>query len=520
MWSLSQIVCVGVAVLLLTFREARRRYQEKQKAIQLPPGPKPIPVLGNVHQLPQDYQPRTFHEWGKRYGDVVYARLFQTPAIVLNSWSAARDLMEKRSWNYSGRPRLTLLVELMGWDSVVTHMQCDSRWRKHRKWIQDALQSKDSLSEHKPLHRRETYSFLHSIIESSEGIVPHIRRYAAAQMVDVAYGHQVTSLDDQFVQLAERATTETVLAGSPGSMLVDFFPILRRLPVWMPGAGFKVRAMKVREHIRRMLDTPYEMVKSAMAAGVATPSFTASCIEESLRAGVLTEGEEVDIKGAAGVLYAAGTDTTTAVLSTFFLAMLLHPEAYKKAQEEVDSVIGHDRLPDFDDRDSLPYLDCVIKEVLRWNCPVPLAIPHAVMTDDNYRGYSIPGGAMVIPNLWAMTQDVSQYPNPERFLPERFMREDSTGLTALNPMDICFGFGRRKCPGLQFADASIWFLVANVVATLDISPAQDAHGHQTTTQASFVSGFVSHPYPYECHVRARSGKVAKLISEMWAFHNP
>ncbi|OCH85972.1 cytochrome P450 monooxygenase [Obba rivulosa] len=515
MTSLSQAACLFLtAALILIFRRAKQHSLESEEAIRLPPGPKPIPILGNVHQLPQEYQQRTFGEWGRTYGDVVYAHLFRTPAIVLNSLRAARDLMDKRSCNYSGRPRLTLLVELMGWDSVITHMPYDSRWRKHRKWIQEALQCKDALLSYRPLHRRETYIFLSSILDKPDMLLSHIRRYAAAQVLDFAYNHKVTSLDDKLVQLAERATTETVLAGSPGSMLVDFFPILRHLPDWLPGAGFKKRAMGVREHVRRMLDTPYEMVKSSIVAGTAATSFTASRIEEASRAGLLTEEEEVDIKGAAGVLYAAGTDTTTAVLSTFFLAMVLHQDAYKKAQQEIDSVIGQDRLPDFNDRASLPYLDSLVKEVLRWNCPVPLSIPHTAAVDDEYRDYHIPAGVMVIPNLWAMTQDTTLYCDPEHFRPERFLQDIPGREVPIDPKEICFGFGRRKCPGLQFADASIWFLVANAVATLDIVKAHDASGREITPAASFISGFVSHPKPYECHIRARSEKTAALISEM------
>ena len=89
-------------------------------------------------------------------------------------------------------------------------------------------------------------------------------------------------------------------------------------------------------------------------------------------------------------------------MSIFFLVMMLYPEVQRKAQEEIDRVIGDDDLPDFDDRQRLPYVDAVMKEVLRWHPIVPMAQPHSSVKDDIYEGYFIPKGSLFIPNIWSV----------------------------------------------------------------------------------------------------------------------
>ncbi|KAI0640974.1 cytochrome P450 [Trametes meyenii] len=485
---------------------------------RLPPGPKPVPVLGNVHQLPMDYQEKTFAEWAKLYGDVVYAKLFQRPVLVLNSLRAAQDLLEKKSVRYSSRPRLILLSELMGWDSVITHMPYGDRFHKHRRWIRDGFQTKDALFGYRPVQRRETYTLLAGLLESPAGLVDHLQRWAVGMIMEITYGHRIHSMEDEYVRLARRTTVETVLAGSPGSMLVDFFPILKNIPTWMPGAGFKRNAFRIRGLVRNLMDLPYNMVKNAMVSGNARPCFTASLLEGVYRRNGITPEEEEDIKGAAGVIYAAGTDTasfslmlqTVTAMSTFFLAMVLHPEVFRRAQQELDTVVGRSRLPDFEDRESLPYLECVLNEVYRWQPPVPLAIPHNLTGDDEYRGYHIPGNTMVIPNIWRMAQDPSVYVEPRKFHPERWLEMDPHTAELANPRRVVFGFGRRVCPGREFADATVWLAMASVISMFDIGKATDRWGKVITPIPEFTSG---HPKPFEYSIRPRSRNAADIIAQ-------
>ena len=147
----------------------------------------------------------------------------------------------------------------------------------------------------------------------------------------------------------------------------------------------------------------------------------------------------------------------------FFLAMALYPEVQKKAQQELDAVVGGERLPDFSDRQSLPYINALVKELLRWHPATPMGVPHRILADDEYNGHIIPAGATIFVNMWYVRRswsfrgyaqyrvfnrdilrDPQVYPQPEDFVPERFL--DSAGnldVRGRDPADVMFGFGRR-----------------------------------------------------------------------------
>jgi len=123
--------------------------------------------------------------------------------------------------------------------------------------------------------------------------------------------------------------------------------------------------------------------------------------------------------------------------------MVLNPEVMKKAQEELDRVVGRGHLPDFSDRENLPYINAVVKELLRWSPPAPISIPNRTMQDDVYRGYFIPAGATVIQNVWAICRDPNIYPDPETFNPDRFLKDGKIDPLVFSPEDRVFGAGRR-----------------------------------------------------------------------------
>jgi cytochrome P450 len=91
---------------------------------------------------------------------------------------------------------------------------------------------------------------------------------------------------------------------------------------------------------------------------------------------------------------------TSSTLLNFTWHMLRHPEIQRKAHEELDQVVGRERLPDFDDKESLPYIRAIYKETLRWYPVAPVGVPHSVITDDEYKGMHIPRGSVLIPNVW------------------------------------------------------------------------------------------------------------------------
>ncbi|KAF9444950.1 cytochrome P450 [Macrolepiota fuliginosa MF-IS2] len=496
------------AVLLVLAAGFASRYFTSSRS-RLPPGPRPLPFIGNILQIRAEHPEEGFAEWGAKYGDVVRLRMFSQTMIILNSLEAARDLLDKRSSIYSDRPRFVLFSELMGWKHATTHLRYGHRFRKHRRWINNVFNA-HAIPQFRPLQTKETLVLLTGMIQEPENFVKHFKRYAAATILKVTYNRNVQSIDDLLVRIADKAATLTVESGSPAATLVDFFPLMRFIPTWLPFAGFKRKALETRSAVDAMFRVPFDLVKEDMKSGKAGASYVSTLIEKfTTPDGQLSVEDECDIQGTAGTLYAAAEDTTVSLLHTFVMAMVLYPQVYKKLQAEMDSVTGTQRLPNFDDRPSLPYLECVLKEILRWNVPVPLGMPHRLMEDDIYRNFYIPAGSSVLVNIHSILQDCEK---PNEFIPERYMENPDLP----DPHTVIFGFGRRICPGRHFSEESLWSISAHMIATMDISKAKDENGADITPPLEFTTGFVSHPKPFNCIIRSRSDQVMTIIQEAQA----
>lgn len=158
----------------------------------------------------------------------------------------------------------------------------------------------------------------------------------------------------------------------------------------------------------------------------------------------------------------------------------------------------------------MPYINALVKEILRWNPAVPLGLPHQVTQDDNYRGYTIPKGAVVWANIWSILHDESIFPEPHEFKPERFFYQEKPLERISDPSLLAFGFGRRICPGMHLVDNSIFITVASILAVFDITKACDRNGEEITPHVDY-SGFISHPRPFQCCIRPRSTNASILI---------
>ncbi|KAG7447172.1 cytochrome P450 [Guyanagaster necrorhizus] len=498
------LVLVFYIFIVYRYAPARR--------LRRPDGPTPAWFIGNVLQFPSKNPEHKFSEWAHTYGDVIHLTLFGQSMIILSSYEAAGELLEKRGAIYSDRPRFVLFSEMMGWKNASTHLRYGARFRKHKRFMHQTF-NQQAVAHLYPIQAKETLTLMEGLTATPELFFGHIRQYAGATILKVAYGADVKSSDDLYIKLAEKATRMTVQSGTPAAALVDYFPIMRHIPTWVPFSRFKRDALQVKAAVDQMMSIPYERVKEEMSLGTAVSSLTSRLIETHLTAGSFSHEDEEDIKGVAGTLYAAAEDTSVCVITSFILAMALHPDVFAKAQSEMDDVVGRVRLPGLNDREALPYLDAVIKEVYRWNPPVPLGLPHRVMVDDIYKDRFIPKGSTVLANIYAILKNC---PDPDVFLPERF--EDRE---VLNPRDVIFGFGRRsavvfqmplflrlsagfrKCPGRYFADAGVWLALSMIISRFDISKAKDSEGNVITPVAEFESAFVRHPKKFECCIRPR-----------------
>ncbi|KIJ50984.1 hypothetical protein M422DRAFT_159164 [Sphaerobolus stellatus SS14] len=447
----------------------------KGKQLRLPPGPKPLPIVGNWFELPGEKQWETYNLWAKEYGDIVHVKDFGKDIIILNSFKAASDLLEKKSNLYSSRPQLIMFHEMMDFGGTTSFQPYGNTWRKHRTLYNRQLH-KGAMGQFEALQYSAVKRLLPSLVDSPEKLRKHVRHMAAAIVLDFAYGYDLQGENDPLLSILQGNIRMFVKAIKPGAFLVDNFPILKFLPDWFPGAGFKKIAAEARVGVYLSRDIPFKAVKEALKAGIAKPSFVGNSL---LQLGLDDESnEDIDaVKRVAAGILGAGTDTTASTLMVFILAMATHPQYMRKAQEELSKVVGQSRLPEFDDRPALPYIEAILKEVLRWFPVVPTGLPHATTMEDVYEGYRIPSGSIVIPNTWKMLHDPETYPDPYVFRPERFI-PDTTGRTPERDPSITgsFGFGRRICAGRNLAEATLWLTIATLLTVFDFANAVDEHG--------------------------------------------
>ncbi|KAG8790018.1 hypothetical protein FRC12_012917 [Ceratobasidium sp. 428] len=292
---------------------------------------------------------------------------------------------------------------------------------------------------------------------------------SATTLVHSIYGYTLYSSDDPFVLGLKEAMENGTTAALPSNFLVNLFPALVHIPEWFPGAKWKRTARKWREQKDTAVDAAYNWTKNQIANGSNEPSIVASMLNHAAQLGLEPDEVEDYVKQVAVTLFGGGTDTTTSALVMFFMAMMLFPEVQRKAQKEIDTIIGSDRLPTLEDRPKLVYVERLLTELFRWCPTLPGGFPHACYEDDVYKGYGIPRGAMVIANTWAITRNPKVYPNPEIFDPDRFLNPEV-------PPAPAFGFGRRLCPGIHYANAAVFITIASVLATFDIRLTQDQKG--------------------------------------------
>ncbi|KAH9942706.1 cytochrome P450 [Amylocystis lapponica] len=497
------VISLLLPSLVLALLFSRRRSQPP-----LPPGPSGWPIIGNALQMPTGHEWLTFARWSRQYGDVIYVSAFDQATVVLNTLEAITDLLDRKNAIYSDRPRLLMAGEMMGYANFLPLSPHGTRHREGRKLLSNALSAR-KIQEGSHEHEIQSQKLLFNLLTSPAEFHSHLRCFVAAIVFRLSHGYEVTDINDPLVQLADQCNRDFCVGTAPGAFLVDLSPVLQHVPTWFPGAGFKRKAQEFRKTFERVRDEPYEHVRNQVIQGTATPSFA----ETLLRDNPHPSAELDDLfKCAAAIFYAAGADTTVSALESFYLAMSLYPNVQRKAQAELDSVLGANCLPTLSDRPKLPYVESLIKEVYRWNPVTPLSLPHKVMQDDVYKGHFIPAGSTVLANVWAVMHDPSVYPEPYEFRPERYLSTEKgdVGLNP-NPQSLAFGFERRVCPGQLLADASIFIAVARTLAAFDISKALDEHGVPIEPEVNYTE-VISHPGPFSCRISPRTSEMGRLLA--------
>lgn len=499
--AISVAVAVALSYLGLIFPRLQQEWKLYTHRNHLPPGPRSVKTGLRKPWL-------WFQELSKQYGDVVYLQMGPTPTIILGSAQAAWDLLEKRGSIYSSRPRFIMGGELLSAGMRGLMAPYNDFWRRWRKLLHSGFMQRQSET-YRPIQSLESKVLMRELLDNPGEFRTHLERYAASVIVTVTYGRRVKDVrTDVVVRQNGEAMERLTLVNIPGKYAVERYPVLKYLPSIL--APWKAKVLKQRQKDIQLYTELMNEVRDKMAKGNAPACFATYLLEEQEKLGM----PDLELAYTAGSPFGAGVETSAGSIASFFLACVkFGPSFIPRAQEELDRVVGKDRLPTFEDLPNLDYVRAVASETLRWR---PVAVlggtPHASTKDDVYKGMFIPKGSTIIAPLWTLHLNETDFPEPHEFKPERFLgKREYPGTWGHS----AFGWGRRICPGMHLGSASVELNIARILWAFDVTPAKDADGNDIDVDIfAYSDGFNSSPLPFLCSITPRSpGHVRVIESE-------
>ncbi|KAG8157595.1 hypothetical protein KVR01_012637 [Diaporthe batatas] len=414
--------------------------------------------------------------WHQRFGDIFYTKIGGTDYVWLSNI-------------YSSRPSLPLAQDVASAGRRQLFMAYGPQWRQLRKHSHALLNLK-AAEKYQHIQDFESKQVMRDLLERPDMFYDINRRYSASVIMLLCYGYRISSFEDPLIKKIYTVLNNLTEITAPGAHAVDSFPSLAVLPQFLLGNWYTY-AREVHNHDRKVYMELWEQLKKEVDEGKAADCF---CRDFYLSDPAENGIDNLLAAYTCGGLVEAGSETTATTLNNWMLAMTCFPEALKKAQAEVDSVVGSERLPTFSDEPNLPYVRAMIKEVMRWRPVNKFGMFHATSEDDWYEGYFIPKGTTA-------PLPAANYVN----CPDPYDRDHFT-----------YGAGRRVCPGIHVAERSLFINIARVIWGFDIGKRRSATGEEIEPTTKMVPGFLSVPLPFECTIKPRSMRQAQKIRDEFA----
>ncbi|XP_037369342.1 cytochrome P450 2D14 [Talpa occidentalis] len=439
-------VAVAVFLLLVDLMHRRARW-----ASRYPPGPTPVPGLGNLLQLDFNNVPYSMSRLRGRFGDVFSLQLGWTPVVVVNGFAAVREALVDRGEGSSDRPS-SPTYEHLGFGpraQGVVLARYGHPWREQRRFSVSTLRDfglgKKSLEQ----WVTEEATCLCAAIAEQAG-----RPFSPGSLLDKAVGNVITSLifgrrfqyDDsrlsRLLGLMEQSLKED---SNLLREVLNAIPVLLRIP------GLAAKLFAGQKGFMSILDELIAEHRLSRDPDQPPRDLTDTFLDQVEKAKGNPESSfnEENMRMVVSDLFFAGMVTTSTTLVWALLLMILHPDVQRRVQEEIDEVIGQGRRPEMADQARMPFTMAVVHEVQRFGDIIPLGVPHMTSRDIEVQGFLIPKGTTLFPNLSSVLKDETIWKRPHRFHPEHFL--DAQGRFVRQEAFMPFSAGRRSCLGEPLA---------------------------------------------------------------------
>uniref|UniRef100_A0A0D9Z4N9 Cytochrome P450 n=1 Tax=Oryza glumipatula TaxID=40148 RepID=A0A0D9Z4N9_9ORYZ len=458
------LLCTPCVILLLSSLYLLRLFVDARR--NLPPGPRPQPLIGNILDLGS--QPhRSLARLAGRYGPLMTLRLGTVTTVVASSPGAARDILQRHDAAFSARS-VPDAARACGHDGFSMGMLPPSSalWRALRRVCAAELFAPRSLDAHQRLRRDKVRQLVSHVARlARDGAAVDVGRAAftaslnllsstifSADLADFGDARAESSVGD----LRDLISEFTIVVGVPN--VSDFFPAVAPLDP----QRLRRRVARVFERLQAVFDGHIERRLRDRAAGEPPKN---DFLDALLDYRSPEDGRGFDrptLQFLFTDLFSAGSDTSAVTVEWAMAQLLQNPPAMAKAREELARVIGSKQEIEESDISQLKYLEAVVKETLRLHPPAPFLLPHQAETTTQVGGYTVSKGTRVLVNVWAIGRDSKVWSDPDKFMPERFLQSE-VDLRGRDFELIPFGSGRRICPGLPLAVRMVHLMLASLL---------------------------------------------------------
>nr|XP_033812208.1 cytochrome P450 2G1-like [Geotrypetes seraphini] len=480
------VLCISFLFLISAWKAMGNRGN-------LPPGPTPLPIVGNILQVKTGDMVNSLMKLSKTYGPVFTVYLGSRRVVVLCGYEAVKEALVDQGEAFSGRGELPTFNKVTQDFGVV--FSNGERWKQLRQFSLKALRNlgmgKKSLEEH---IQEEAQCLVEELRKTNE--LPFDPTFILCHgvckvMCSILFGNQLNGEDKEFLGLVSMIDENFQLMSSFWGQLYDIFPNIAK---HLPGPHNRIFACfeKLAEFIAKRVVLNQETLD---------PNNPRDFVDyflirmEQEKQNPLCEINIKDLVITALSVFFGGTETISTTLRYGLLILLKHPDIEGKMHEEIDHVIGQNRSPAMEDRSKMPYTDAVVHELQRFSNLLPLNICHSVIRDTHFRGYTIPKGTNVFPMLTSVLRDPTQFSKPDSFNPGHFL--DENGGIKKNDAFMPFSAGKRICLGEGLARMQLFLYLTTILQNFTLKCHLDPKDIDLTPKAS---GFGNIPHSYQLSI--------------------
>lgn len=469
----SLVAIITICVVYLLMRLMRTKIPE---GLQKLPGPKPLPIIGNVLEVGSNPH-LSLTAMSKCYGPVFQVQIGMRPVVVLSRNDVIRQALLKQGDEFSGRPDLYSTRFISNGKSLAFSTDQVGVWSARRKLALSALRTFSTvpsseyscaLEEHISKEGLYLIERLHTVMKADGSFDPfrHIVVSVANVICGICFGRRYSHDDDELVGLVNLSDEFGKIVGSGNP--ADFIPFLRILPSTTMKKFVAINA-RFSKLVQKIVNEHYDSFDKNNIRDI-TDSLIEHCEDRKLDENSNVQVSDEKIVGIVNDLFGAGFDTISTALSWAVVYLVAYPEIQERLQRELNEKIGMDRTPRLSDRTNLPYLEAFILEIFRHSSFLPFTIPHCTSKDTSLNGYFIPKDTCVFVNQWQVNHDPELWKDPSSFNPDRFLTADGTDLNKLEGEKVLvFGLGKRRCIGESIGRAEVFLFLAILLQRLKFS---------------------------------------------------